>query len=242
MTLILIPLKQELKFILQTFETAGWRPEKSQHQGFWFWHFSELSLILVVCGCGQDLFETKARFCLQYLKNIHHILCVGSAGALKPDLKTGELICSTKTIQYKMDTVPNRKTSILKPAQINDKDFLPITFCHSTSEQIIKTLKTMIKNHPLRFGPIISVDKDVFNKEHRDQIQRQTGGWAVAHEGVCGAKIAKDNGLSFIEIRAITDLASGKVHQDFHKNLQSAMKNLGELLLDYSKRSQNGFP
>ena len=241
MTLILIPLKQELKFILQTFETAGWKPEKSQHQGFWFWHFPKLSLILVVCGCGQDLFETKARFCLQYLKDIHHILCVGSAGALKPDLKTGDLICSTKTIQYKMDTVPNRKISNLKPARTNDKDFLSTTFPHPTSEQIIRTLKTMIKNHPLHFGPIISVDKDVLNKKHRDRIHRETGGWAVAHEGVCGAKIAKNNRLPFTEIRAITDLASGKVHQDFHKNLQSAMKNLGELLLDYSEKSPNGF-
>lgn len=215
-TLLIIPLKQEFKYLIGTLVSFGWEFHKTQNQGFWFWHFPDRSLVLAIGGYGRNQFETTARFCIQHLGNVKHIFCLGSAGALQNSLKPKDLVCATQIIQYNY----HQKMS-------------PNSIIYEISKDVVKTLETRAKNHSLYFGPIVSIDGEVADDKRRTRIYRETGGMAVACEGIGGVRAAQSHRLPFTEIRTITDQAIENVHLEFQKNLEGAMEKLGEFVVEF---------
>ncbi len=217
-TLFLVPLRQELDHLVKVFLSAGWTFNKTQVQGFWFWHFPHQSLVMAMGGYGQSQFETRTRFCIRHLRNIKHIFCLGSAGALQQDLKPKDLVCATRIIQYSRH-------------QNQDFHFNPVVY--EASGDVIKVLKRKGKSHSLYFGPIVSVGEEIVDHESKIQIYRNTGGMAVAWEGLGGGRAARFHGLPFTEIRTITDQASENTHLEFQENFEGAIEKLGELVVDF---------
>ncbi len=215
-TLLMVPLKQELNHLINVFVSVGWECQKTQRQGFWFWHFPGQSLVLAIGGYGQSQFETRARFCIRHLGNIRRVFCLGSAGALQQGLKPKDLVCATQVIQYN-----RHQNSFSNPV------------VYEASRDVIEVLEMKAKNHSLYFGPIVSVDDEVADDDSKTRIYRDTGGMAVAWEGPGGGRAAKFYGLPFTEIRTITDEAGEDVHLEFQENLQGAMEKLGELVVDF---------
>lgn len=214
-TLLIVPLKEELNCLLNVFMSFGWEFHRVQRQGFWFWCFPGKSLVLAVGGYGQNRFETATHFCIQHLGPIKNIFCLGSAGALQSGLKPKNIICATQVIKYN-----------------SHQDMSSSFVVCETSEDILEILGMKAKNHSLYFGPVVSVDAEVTDFDSRSRIQRDTGGLAVACEGAGGGRAAQLHGLPFTEIRAVTDQAMENVHLDFKKNLKGAMEKLGELIVD----------
>jgi adenosylhomocysteine nucleosidase len=62
---------------------------------------------------------------------------------------------------------------------------------------------------------------------------------AVAWEGAGGARACRFNDMPFIEVRWITDFVGPDAENDFFKNLEGLMGNLGELLIDWASKGLN---
>lgn len=136
------------------------------------------------------------------------VLLVGGAGALRPNLKIGDVVVASEIVRG--DQVEAR-TPAKGPALID-----------------ISSTKKAYDTH---VGPIVTVTSPVASKEERGRIRNQTGGIAVAMEGWFVSEIAKKMGCDFLEIRLITDLADKKIEiSDYKIKFSENVKNICDVL------------
>jgi nucleoside phosphorylase len=81
------------------------------------------------------------------------------------------------------------------------------------------------------FGGIASGDEDVVGARRAAQIRAATNAVCVAWEGSGGARAARFNGISFLEIRAITDGADEQAARSYHDNIGLVMPHVAQLLI-----------
>lgn len=209
MILLLTPLKKELQLLLSALESLGFSHEKFQDQGFWFYKVSKLNMTCTIGGHGKEQFAKQSQYGIDYLKNIEHLYCVGSAGALHPQVNNLDLVCATKIVEH-----DNKDKT----------DKMPEYHCYLPSN------KKGTFNFQVHQGLIASGNEDITSPQRAEELSQQTQALAVAWEGAGGARTAKANNIPYTEVRAITDNARTHVKESFNKNLKPAIKNLTTFL------------
>lgn len=165
--------------------------------------------IIALGAHGKVQYALKAYEALQKFKP-QNFICVGAAGGLTSGVKPLDVIAGTKTIEHDYNL-----KFIEKP--------LPE---FSGDELLIEKLGSAKK------GIIASGDEDIMTPERALEIHNLTGALAVAWEGAGGARAARMNNVSFLELRVITDMCGSAAASDFEANMDAGMALVAKHLLE----------
>lgn len=211
--LILCPLGIELK-LLKKHLPLEFTGEDSPYGQVW----KTEKWALAISGHGKAQTAAQTSFWVSKFDPDFVFFC-GAAGALTPNLNIGDVLIAQSTIEH------DYKEKFRKEAP------LPQFFGDSKSIERISKLK----NHFLKIGTVASGDEDIVDSERASELHRFTSADAVAWEGAGAARACHFLKKPFLEIRVITDKADSNAAIDFRENLELGMKNLSEILSEFSQ-------
>ncbi len=175
---------------------------------FWTGTLEGHEVVLVRCGVGK----VNAARCTQAL--IDHfvpdaIINTGIAGGLAPGLAVGDIVIGAHLLQHDFDVSAfGHARGYLCTGIEHEK---PTLF--DSDAELVQWLKdaagTVCPERCLREGIIASGDVFVAHKDMKQDIWDTFGADATEMEGAAIAQVAAANGVPFVVIRAISDLADG---------------------------------
>lgn len=181
--------------------------------------------VLAVCGVGK----TNAAVCAQtmILKFAPVALInTGVAGGIPKEVKVLDLVLSTDTLQYDMDTTavgdPKGMISGINKIKIDaDKNLL---------NKAVMALEE-IGNNNYHLGTIASGDSFIADSEKSNEINREFGAVAVEMEGGSIGQVAYLNKVPFLIVRAISDNANDIAKINYEEFLPLASQANNQLIL-----------
>lgn len=218
MTLAITPLESELEFVCKALIDFGYESNESRIGKIQTIEFKDLNLLIAFGGHGKVQFAVQTQFLLAHRPEVDQVVCIGAAGGISDLVSTFDVVVGEVTVEHDYTY-----RFIDKPApQLKG------------NEKLLERLKKIsLTEFKLHFSIIASGDEDVISQQRAEEIQSQTGAVAVAWEGAGGAKACSFLGVPFIELRAITDMASNSAPIDFRANLERSMKHIANVLIEF---------
>jgi len=218
--LTMVPTQPEFDFLLEAWGAQGFRSRHSMIGRLSVVHLPELTMTLACGGLGKVQFAVQTQYLLDICPGWDLVICAGAAGALVDGLSVGDVVVATDTVEH----------------DIRNKFGKPLLPKFGGAEAIVSGLRSvapLCKSFQVHFGPIASGDEDVVDISRRSALRRQTDALAVAWEGAGGARACHFSGVSFVEIRGITDEAMEGAASDFEEHLESVMGNVATLVTSW---------
>ena len=225
--LLVTPLRKEFDALAGFFTSEGYKSENFQSKTTAA-RFPELDITIAAGGGGKASFAVAAQYLIDTCGPFSLFIAAGTAGALDQALKPGDVILGTETVEHDYKS------------RFGGNEFLQRHISCADSRRAISDVHREQNSFTLRTGPIASGDEDIIEPRRARELRGQTGALCVAWEGAGGARAAKFNGIPFLEIRAITDLADSDTPKAFYENLAAAMINIGRVLLPWLTHRRNG--
>jgi adenosylhomocysteine nucleosidase len=208
-------LTREWSFLVSTFE-ASLHVERLHDLKIEAAYIPDWRALVAPGGHGKTQFADQAQYLIDRFPSMGLVICAGAAGSLA-DLSVGDVVVGTETVEHDF-----RLLFSTRP--------LPRFPGHGLSIDNLRRLARGISGFHVVFDVIASGDEDIVTSERAQAIRDQTGAACVAWEGSGAARAALFNGISSLEIRAVTDAADKEAPQRFDANLPIAMANLASLL------------
>ena len=219
--LIVTPLKEEYDDLYHSLSALKLESQPGKIGKLDVHCFPELDITLARGGHGKTQFGIQTQHLLDH-EDFDLVICVGAAGALDPEVKVGDLIIATSTVEHDFNNkfVPRPKPRFKGDAQ--------------SLEQLkaLKLPKTQFKVH---FGIIAGGDEDVIEIRRGRELRDLHTALAVAWEGVGGARACAFSEVPYLELRGATDTADHAAPVIFDTNLKIVMKNIAHLLVQWLK-------
>jgi adenosylhomocysteine nucleosidase len=127
-----------------------------------------------------------------------YIIHCGSAGAIHPELRIGDLICGT--VFYEHDFQSSNTFGI-----------------ESSSKLLEKIADVYGKIH---FGPIVSGDLVVSDRELKRRLFEKYGAFAVDMDSAAIAKVCYQNGVEFCALKVIVDTSEEHAQIEYEQNFR----------------------
>jgi adenosylhomocysteine nucleosidase len=169
------------------------------------------------------------------------VIFTGTAGALDPALKPGDVIIGTAIGYHDFGTATtggfirratnNPVTGGANPAFFTPDDGLMSAARRLAPMMTLTPVPGTTRVPVVREGIIVTGDAFVANPAQRDEIWRSLKASAVEMEGGAVAQVCTQLGVPFIVIRSITDSADGGTIDDYRTNLDAASRNAATLTL-----------
>jgi len=214
-TLILSPLKLELDGLLHRLRQLDHTPVEKHVGSLKVFEFPALRLQLSLAGHGKTQFALQTQFFIDRLQP-QAVVCAGCAGALDSRLAIGDVVVAEQTIEHDF-----RERFRPRP----EPEFA------GDAKWIARARGLNPSQFKIHFGKIASGDEDIIDSARAEELVAQTQALAVAWEGAGGARACLFNRVPFLEIRGVTDNADHSAVVDFKKNLQVAMANIADVIL-----------
>lgn len=222
-TLIISPVQEERRAIVQHFTEQGLRTEEADIGRVPVVHVPELRLTLAKGGLGKVQFAVTTQHLIDMEPGWNVIICAGAAGALADTVAVGDVVIGTATAEHDF-----RKKF--------GKHRIPTYRGTSHVLHELRQIQIPSEEFSVHFGKIASGDEDIGDTARRREIHELTDGLAVAWEGIGGARACHFSRVPFVEIRGITDAATGDVPASFKANLQRAMRNVATVIAAWAPR------
>lgn len=180
----------------------------------------DLGLTLACGGTGKVQFAVQTQHLLDSESGWDQVICAGAAGALLDDLRVGDVVVATETVEHDYDNRFSRRS-------------LPRFTGDPAALTGLRHLVPTSQSFRVHFGIVASGDEDIVDVERREKLASATGALAVAWEGAGGARACAFNQIPFVEMRAITDVADHHAPEAFAANLKTAIFNLATLCSEW---------
>jgi adenosylhomocysteine nucleosidase len=218
----MVPHAKELEPLLGALAAAGCRP-KGLTLGRLDCHcLDDLGLLFAVGGHGKTQLAVQTQHLIEQRPTARSVICAGAAGSLDGQLRLGDVVVGTSTVEHDY-----KNRFVLRPSPRHDADPALLDEFRLAARHVGGESRVI-------FGTIASGDEDVIDPARARDLQAETGAVCVAWEGAGAARAARFSGFRFLELRAITDDADHAAAADFQANLARSMPNLGHLLLSWS--------
>jgi len=217
--LIVTPLKEEYKDLYDSLSALGLESLPSKIGKLDVHRFPELNLTFAHGGHGKTQFGIQTQYLLDHAQ-FDLVICAGAAGALAPEVKVGDLIVATVTVEHDF----NNKFSIKPKPQFHG--------AAKCLEQL-KALKLSEADFKVHFGIMAGGDEDVIDIARGKELRDLHSALAVAWEGVGGARACVFSDVPFLELRGATDTADHEAPVVFDINLKIVMRNIAHLLVQW---------
>lgn len=224
-TLIVTPLQEEYDDLHISLCALGLDSHKDKIGRLEVDHFPALNATLARGGHGKTQFGIQTQHLLDHAR-FDQVICAGAAGALAPDVRVGDIIVATSTIEHDYN---------LKFAKRPQPQFA------GDVQSIAQLQKLDLTNagFNVHFGIMAGGDEDVIDVQRGRELRDLHNALAVAWEGIGGARAAAFSDVPYLEIRGATDTADHEAPVVFDVNLKIVMRNIASLLLMWLKDSNN---
>lgn len=138
-----------------------------------------------------------AQLLIDRFRPTHFIHC-GSAGAISPELRIGEVVCGNEYFEHDFQ----RGSALRLPASV----------------KIIEKLTDVYPN--LRIGPIVSGDVLVSERVLKERLHQSFGAFAVDMDSAALAKVCYENGVEFCAVKVIVDTSEEQALMEYEQNFR----------------------
>ncbi len=195
-----------------------------------------MDVVIVRSGIGK----VNAAICAQILADrfgVTAIINTGIAGSLKNEINIGDIVLSTDAIQHDMDAAAFGYEPGVIP-RMETSDFQASRELMAMAEN---SCKQVLKDSSVCCGRILSGDQFISDKQKKDWLADNFGGYCTEMEGAAIAQAAYLNSIPFLIIRAISDKADDSAHMDYPAFEAMAIENsvllVKEILKEMKKSS-----
>jgi adenosylhomocysteine nucleosidase len=160
-TAILIPLQEELTFLVAGLERFGLQKREIRSGNLDVFEFSEAELLVACGGHGKTQFGIQSQYLLCQFPQIQGLVCVGAAGALSSLLNVGDVVVATETIEHDYNL-----KFVSRPLPRFGGDL-----------QVIETLKNLPQTNSVfstHFGAVASGDEDIVDAVRGQELMNLT--------------------------------------------------------------------
>lgn len=186
--------------------------------------------VIVQSGIGK---VNSARITQMMIDNfdIEYIMNLGSAGALNPMLKIGDIVIGDELVQHDFDITAfgHAKGYI---TGVGDRVYSD-KYLIEKFEKAIENLED--RNYEIKTGTIASGDIFCTEIEMKNQIYANFKADCVEMEGAAIAQVSYLNNIPFIVIRSISDTPNGNNAITFDKFVELASKRCARILKEVLK-------
>ncbi len=181
------------------------RRETHIGRDFWIGALGGVPAVVALCGCGK----VAAALCAQVMVDrfdVTTLINTGVAGGIHPDLRVGDTVVATRTVQYDYDLTmfdhPLGSERYPTDARLVD------AFVRATART---------GDRPALTGTVVSGDTFVERPEQKQMLAREFDAVAVEMEGAGIGQAATANAVPYVVIRAISDLADGTAFDSYEE-------------------------
>jgi adenosylhomocysteine nucleosidase len=222
-TLVVTPLQEEYSDLHHSLSALDLKSHPERIGKLNVHCFPEINVTLARGGHGKTQFGIQTQHLLDHAE-FDLVICAGAAGALAPEVRVGDVIIATSTLEHDYN---NKFSERPKPRFAGD----------AKSIEQIKALDLSDANFKVHFGIMAGGDEDVIEITRGAELRELHNALAVAWEGVGGARASAFSEVPYLEIRGATDTANHEAPVVFYINLKIVMKNIGFLLYKWLKNS-----
>ena len=214
--LAITPLQEKYDDLYHSLSALGLKSHKERIGKLDTHCCPEINATLARGGHGKTQFGIQTQHLLDHAE-FDLVICAGAAGALAPEVKVGDVIIATSTLEHDYN---NKFSNRPKPRFAGD----------TKSIEQIKALNLSSADFKVHFGIMAGGDEDVIDIQRGKELRELWDALAVAWEGVGGARASAFSNIPYLEIRGATDTADHEAPVVFYINLKIVMKNIAFLL------------
>ena len=180
---------------------------------------------VVRCGIGK----VDAAVCTQILIdlfNVEYVINTGVAGGLHPDLNIEDIVISSDTVEYDVDTsmtedskgeIPDMKKTYF------EVNATLITAAKAAAEELKGDYKVFI-------GRVASDDQFICSMKVKEEIHSTCTAYCAEMEGAAIAHACFLNQVPFVSIRVISDKADQSGDINFEEFVDTSAKNASRMI------------
>jgi adenosylhomocysteine nucleosidase len=169
------------------------------------------------------------------------VFFTGTAGAIDPELKPGDVVIGTSLAYHDFGTSTARGFIRRPPTNpvsggANPAAFAPDALLLASARRLVTGLRLTTapgaaQAPVVREGLIVTGDTFVANAAQRDELRQALKASAVEMEGAAVAHVCAQLGVPFLVIRSITDTADAGTPDAYRTNIDAASRNAAMLTL-----------
>lgn len=191
--------------------------------------------VVARCGIGKVAAAVCAQTMILHFKP-NLIINTGVGGALAGELRPGDIVISSRAVQYDMDTSPLGDPVGL----ISGINQIFFNADEKAANELMKIASRL--GNGVMCGTVCSGDRFVASVEEKNRILSHFPDGAVCEmEGAAIAHTAYLSATPFVIVRAISDSADGSSSVDYMSFLEGAAGRSYEIVRQYIKDLKNNF-
>lgn len=186
------------------------RKEKKASMEFLEGTLNGTDVVIVKSGIGK----VNAALCTQILCDVFevtHIINTGVAGSLKNEINIGDIVVSTDALHHDMDV----RVFGYPLGEVPQMGCLAFPADEKLVNLAVECCKEVNPDISVYSGRIVSGDQFISDKQVKEHIISNFGGFCVEMEGASIAHAAYLNHVPFVIIRAISDKADDSAEMDY---------------------------
>ncbi|MBA7498129.1 5'-methylthioadenosine/S-adenosylhomocysteine nucleosidase [subsurface metagenome] len=179
----------------------------------------EVEVIAVQAGAGKICCASATQLIIDKFEP-DFIFDVGASGSLSEKLSINDIVCGEHSFEY--DIFPGDDLKKI-PDELKTSTVLNKAF----SKEVLKEFSNWARKTMgilIKVGNIASGEKDVNNKELRQELNHKLGAIACNWETSSVLKTAQLNGIKSFSFRAITDNADEEMENNLNANWKKALE------------------
>ncbi|MBA7540071.1 5'-methylthioadenosine/S-adenosylhomocysteine nucleosidase [subsurface metagenome] len=185
----------------------------------------DIEVIAVSAGVGKIHCASATQLIINKFEP-DFLFDVGATGSLSDKLSINDIVCAEHSFEYDVcsDDDLNKMTDDLKTSTALDK---------ASSQEVLKKFSNWVEKNmgsAIKIGNIASGEKDVNNKELRQELHYKLGAIACNWETSSVLKTAHLNGVKSFSFRVITDNADEHMNDDYNANNKKALEIMFPIL------------
>jgi adenosylhomocysteine nucleosidase len=204
----------------------------------------ERPVVLAEAGIGKVNTATVATL-LAVRFEARTLVFSGVAGGLDPELAIGDVVIAERAVQHDAGVIEAER---LHPYQAGHVPFFNPTpeLGYAVRPDLLERVRARLEGLELAplsaaaggtgrrpklvYGTILAGDQFIHCEATRARLHREFEAQAVAMEGAALAQVAERLGVSWLEIRALSDLAGHDSRFDFAKFVDEVAKSSAQIL------------
>jgi len=170
------------------------------------------------------------------------VLFTGTAGAIDPELRPGDVVIATSVAQHdagaqtpdgiRLRGLRNAVTGEVDPIVVPAPEPLLLLARRSAKELRLPSIQVDNEDHVPRIveGVIVTGDVFVSDEAQRERLRSTLGATAVEMEGAAVVQTCRQFSVSCLVVRGITDRADGQAQSSYDKFIAAASEHAARLV------------
>ena len=179
----------------------------------------EIEVIAIEAGAGKICCASAGQLIIDKFEP-DFLFDVGAAGSLSEKLSINDIICAEHSFEY--DACKREELT-----KIPDNLKTNTVLNEVSSKKVLKGFSNWVEQNMgaiIKVGNIASGDKDVDDKELRQDLHEKLNAIACDWETSSVLKTAQLNGIKSLSFRVITDNADEHMNDDYEENNKNALE------------------